>query len=216
MKNYKNWIELYERRAAISNDIRDASGYNHPLAQLTEQGLDFLVDRITKVLGLAPADRMLDLGCGVGLITEHLIDKTDLVVGLDANINMLNLASRNVREKTILIVGMADELPFLDKTFDKILSHSVFQLFPSLKYAEKVLSEIKRVLKKGGKCLIMDVCDIEKKEQYLKVKNLEQHNLQRLFYDRKWFTNRIPEAKILDLEVPSYKNSKYRFSVLIS
>lgn len=57
--------------------------------------------------------------------------------------------------------------------------------------------------------------DIDKKELYLKVKVPDTHNLKRIFYNRAWFIDLVPNARIFERKIPNYKNSQFRFNVLI-
>lgn len=125
------------------------------------------------------------------------------------------IGNADKESKFVKVVAMADCLPFPDKSFDKIFCHSIFQYFPNYKYAARVIKEMLRVLCNGGKCLIMDVPDIEKKESYFKVKTPDSHNLKRRFYNKEWFINLVPNTRILRHRIPNYKNSHFRFNVLI-
>lgn len=207
---YRDWVDYYSRRGESASSVRQKSGYSHRLAQITDKGLEYLVGKIALLLNLQPTDRLLDVGCGAGLITNQLIRRVNTLVGLDANLSMLEHASLSIQR----VAGLADQLPFQVNFFDKILSHSVFQLFPDLDYAKKAINGMKRVTGEHGTILIMDILDTAKLEEYNRVKPDENHNLQRLAYDREWFRRVLPEAQIFDLDVPDYLNSQFRFSVL--
>ena len=212
-KLYKDWVEYYRIRGLKGGDIKEVSGYAHGLAQLTTRGLKSIAKVARESLGLNPRDVLLDVGCGAGLLTDKLVDKVDIVVGIDANSEMIGNAGKESR--FVKVVAMADCLPFPDESFDKIFCHSVFQYFPNYKYAAKVITEMLRVLRGGGRCLIMDIPDIDKKELYFSIKIPEGHNLKRIFYSKTWFTNLIPGSKIFERRIPDYKNSQFRFDVLI-
>lgn len=210
---YKDWVEYYRIRGLKKGEIKEVSGYAHGLAQLTERGLKSITKVTRTSLSLNPNDTLLDVGCGAGLLTDKLANFVDVTVGTDANSEMIGNASKN--SKFIKVIAMADYLPFPDESFDKIFCHSVFQYFPDYKYASKVIKEMLRVLRSRGKCLIMDVPDIEKKELYLKAKVPDTHNLRRLFYKKAWFIDLVSNARIFERKIPNYKNSQFRFNVLI-
>lgn len=211
MEIYQDWIDYYRRKGATEANPAKISGYDHGLAQLTERGLADLTSKITNLLSLHPVDRVLDVGCGTGLITNQLVSKTTSLFGIDANYEMIKHAS----EKITRVVAAADRLPFANSLFNKVLCHSIIQYFPSHECTAQAIQEMIRVLQKPGLCLIMDVPDIERKEEYLRAKTPDAHNLQRLFYDRRWFSDLFPGSQIFDLEIADYLNSRYRFSVLI-
>lgn len=212
-KSYKDWVEYYQVRGLKGGDIKEVSGYTHDLAQLTERGLKNITKIARTYLNLSPNDRLLDLGCGAGLITNKLVDDVNIVVGVDASSGMIENADR--KSKFIKVIAMADNLPFPNESFNKIFCHSVFQYFPNYKYATKVIKEMLRTLCSEGKCLIMDIPDIDEKESYFKVKTPDKHNLKRRFYNKSWFINLVPNARIFKQEIPDYKNSQFRFNVLI-
>lgn len=210
---YKDWIEYYRVRGAKGGDLREISGYSHGLAQLTEEGLADITGTARNVLGLKNTDRLLDVGCGVGLLTQQLVGDVEIVVGLDANPEMMTNARGD--SGFARVAGMADRLPFDISTFDKIFCHSIFQYFPDYEYAASVVKEMVRVLRPGGKCLIMDVPDIAKKGAYSDIKTPDSHNLERLFYNKDWFLQVTPNSHVFEQTIRDYDNSKFRFNVLI-
>lgn len=83
--------------------------------------------------------RILDLGCGTGIIHELYPELK--VHGLDISLDML---SHNQGTWTL---GSAMEIPFPDRSFDYVVCRSLLHHLPD---AKKGMSEIKRVLKPGG------------------------------------------------------------------
>ncbi|KYK34166.1 MAG: class I SAM-dependent methyltransferase [Theionarchaea archaeon] len=82
--------------------------------------------------------RILDLGCGTGLLAEYLQRN---VIGVDISLNMLKKAKTKER----VIRADMDFLPFRTSVFDAVLSFTSVQNLPSLDY---VFKEVRRVLKK--------------------------------------------------------------------
>lgn len=106
---------------------------------------------------LAPADKVLDLGCGEGRhsITAYLKEGVD-VYALDLSMNDLLTAKTRFGEfediadesRTVNFIcssGLA--LPFADASFDKVVCAEVLEHIPDY---QSVLKEINRVLKPGG------------------------------------------------------------------
>lgn len=108
-------------------------------------------------LGLRPSDKLLDLGCGEGRHSISAFLKSDIqVVGLDLSAKDLatakgRLTDFNIHadkiERCSFIQGSGFTLPFADHTFDQVICSEVLEHI--IEY-EKVLGEIKRVLKPGG------------------------------------------------------------------
>jgi|GEM_PF-1093565 len=83
--------------------------------------------------------RILDLGCGTGLLQEFLQQK---IYGVDISFHML----KRSRTKESVIQADIDFLPFRDSVFDAVLSFTSLQCLPSLDY---IFEEVRRVLKRG-------------------------------------------------------------------
>lgn len=209
---YINWIDYWERRGKRrEGDLKKMSGYDHKLARLPESSLKRLVSSIVEKLEITENDRILDVGCGAGVITTPLSIYASETVGVDASFSMIQHVTKRIKK----VVGEANRLPFIDCEFDKILCHSIFQYFPSLDYARKVTQEMYRVCKNNGIIFIVDIPDRKKREAYLRVKQPNDHNLKRLFYTKEFFWDLFPDATVFNHELEGYENAKYRFNVVI-
>lgn len=101
---------------------------------------------------IMPNSLILDLGCGP-YFSDWAHDSAGKavkckVIGIDSSRELLKIAEKK-GIKTVL--GKAESLPFDDYYFDCIFSITAMQNFDDL---EKAASEIKRVLKKDGFCVI--------------------------------------------------------------
>ena len=93
------------------------------------------------------ASKVLDVGCGTGLLTRHI--KGEIVLGLD--INNWNLKrTREHAPKTEVILGDAESLPIRLESIDIIVCTEVLE---HLLHPEEVLSEMVRVLRPRGKII---------------------------------------------------------------
>jgi ubiquinone/menaquinone biosynthesis C-methylase UbiE len=108
---------------------------------------------VADAAGLRTGDRVLDVGCGTGVLTREArrrVGPDDRVVGLDLNEGMLAVAART--EPTIeWRPGDATSLPFDDQSFDAIVSQFALMYFPDRTAA---LREAWRVLAPGGRLAI--------------------------------------------------------------
>jgi SAM-dependent methyltransferase len=106
---------------------------------------------LRRVLALAPR-RVLDLGCGTGLLATRLrraLPDTE-IVGCDFSRGMLTRAA--AREHRVRWVrGDAQRLPFASESFEAALSTQAFHWFPD---PEAALRELHRVLAPGGTLLV--------------------------------------------------------------
>jgi len=96
--------------------------------------------------------RALDLGCGPGTISEHLLRLSDEVWGVDTSAGMIDLASKRINHTQFahrlhFEVGTAEKLRFPDGYFDLVFCVGVLRYLDSV---EEGIQEIHRVLKPGG------------------------------------------------------------------
>lgn len=105
--------------------------------------------------------KVLDIGCGSGHLLEVLSKYFDECYGIDNAEKMIELAEKNNPDFK-LICGNAEKLPYEDEYFDYVVTHTTFHHLNK----EKATGEAKRVLKKGGKLVIVDV--VLKKNKFRK------------------------------------------------
>ena len=96
---------------------------------------------------LLPAGRTLDLGSGTGAAAPVL--RNGVVVALDPVAQMLALSSIPHR-----VVGVGEQLPFADSSFDAVFSAYVFRNLTSV---QQTVAEINRVLRPGGAAAVVDL-----------------------------------------------------------
>jgi SAM-dependent methyltransferase len=115
----------------------------------------------TAVAELREGEIVLDLGSGGGIdviLSAKRVGPTGAAYGLDMTDEMLALAQRNVRESGLLNVhllkGVIEQIPLPADSVDVVISNCVINL--SVDKA-KVLTEISRVLKSGGRIGISDI-----------------------------------------------------------
>lgn len=102
-------------------------------------------------------DFIIEIGCGNGFLLERLIHKKPkfgLVVGLDICFNaLLNAKKRVGLNNLILIQADSNNLPFIDKSFNNVLTQGVLH---HIKSAKITLKEMNRIIKKEGIITIQD------------------------------------------------------------
>jgi 2-polyprenyl-6-hydroxyphenyl methylase/3-demethylubiquinone-9 3-methyltransferase len=105
---------------------------------------------VTESLAPLAGRRVLDLGCGKGRFARALIERGADVVGIDLSAAMLRDAAGTDRVR-----ASARRLPFGTGQFDGVIAVEVFEhLAP--RSVDDVCSEIRRVLRPGGKLVIVD------------------------------------------------------------
>jgi len=111
--------------------------------------------RILDLMGPVAGRRVLDLGCGDGLLTSTLAERGAWAVGIDADRAVLEVANRHLvsgaRARPRFIEGRLEELPFPAATFDVVVVVTVLCLVPDRTTA---IREAARVLRPGGRLII--------------------------------------------------------------
>ena len=103
-------------------------------------------------LGIRPAGRALDFGCGIGRLTQALANQFDEVVGVDVAAPMIEQAKNYNRfgERCRYLVNATDDLrQFENASFDFVFSVIVLQHVGTA-LAMRYISEFVRVLRPGG------------------------------------------------------------------
>jgi len=96
---------------------------------------------------------VLDLGCGTGLLFEHLGGSVGLLVGLDISRGILREAKKRVKRfpRVHLVRGDADFTPFAHGVFDGVFAVTLLQNMPK---PASTLHEMKRVGKRDSVAVV--------------------------------------------------------------
>jgi SAM-dependent methyltransferase len=110
---------------------------------------------------LKKGEVVLDLGCGAGLdlyFYAKAVGEDGKICGLDISEDMVNKAVNNMKtigiDNVIIKCGSSDNLPFEDNYFDIVASNGIYNLSPD---KEKVMKEVFRVLKPGGRTVFCEI-----------------------------------------------------------
>ncbi|SRR6266536_1424121 len=108
------------------------------------------VPRLLRHARVKAGDRLLDVGCGTGVVSITAARQGAHATGLDLTPELLERARENARISEVSIEfreGDAESLPFEDSSFDVVLSQFGHIFAPR---PEVAVSEMLRVLKPGG------------------------------------------------------------------
>lgn len=171
------WRDMYEHLYSGGGDERtsderheardpefDIIGWNssytgEPLsrAEMREQ-VEATVGRIAALRG----QRILEIGCGTGLLLLRLAGECERYVGTDFSAAALERVACVVRERSWKHVELyerdaADLTNFDPNSFDVVVLNSVVQYFPDVDYLRRVLEGACRMVRPGGHVFIGDV-----------------------------------------------------------
>ncbi len=101
--------------------------------------------------GLSRPLRILDVGCGVGLVEERLTASSPmgLLAGIDLNCEDLSIACGRQLPSCLYAQASGMDLPFADASFDAVFTICTLHHVPPAHRA-RVLAEMHRVLKPSG------------------------------------------------------------------
>jgi len=119
---------------------------------------DRVFQRLIKILSPKPGEKLLDAGCGYCFHAIRLARSGLQVTGVDFSDVALRRGAENIqhagtRDQILLQTGDLLNLPFSPRTFDYVHCWGVLMHVPQL---ETALDELIRVLKPGGKLIIME------------------------------------------------------------
>lgn len=152
--------------------------YAQPDKKFLKQAFDSIspvYDRLNQVLSFGNAERwrkkaakillkesgfspetILDLGCGSGKFIECFLKEKawSHAVGVDFSSQMLKKARENINGNVLWLEGDFDNLPFLDSSFDLVISAFTLR---SVQNMPVFLERIHRLLKSGGRLGLLEL-----------------------------------------------------------
>ena len=153
-----------EHQAAILEQFtRQAVPFSQQQAHSQEAFLNLLLE----MSAVGPADDVLDVACGPGLVATALAAKARHVTGIDLTPAMIARAQEIQQEKGLTNLtwqtGNVLPLPFPDASFALVVSRYSFHHFLDPK---AVLVEMVRVCRPGGRVLLADVTMAPEKRDF--------------------------------------------------
>ena len=109
---------------------------------------------LVNCFGIEPGEKILDVGCGEGVLVPYLLDRlgpSGFVVELDNSLEMLKGAARKSARQIQCVWAGVEMLPLVDADFDRVIC---FASFPHFANPVKALKQIHRVLKSAGTLVI--------------------------------------------------------------
>ena len=162
----QQWQALYDQtyeHSTPGDRTLNLSGWNssytnEPLPQSDLR--EWLDDRVSQILSYQPR-RVLELGCGSGMLLFRIAPQTEQYWGTDLSpVSIRDLQQQLTIEPLPQVkLSQRQAIDFGDLTarFDMVIINSVVQHFPSLDYFQSVLEQALQVTEAGGQIFIGDV-----------------------------------------------------------
>lgn len=158
----------------MQSDTQDQSAARHFYDRISH-AYDLLADadeheareRSLKLLAAKPGEAVLEIGFGTGhslIALAKAVGPTGKVCGVDISEGMRKVAGERLKKEGVgsavdLRVAAVPPLPWPDASFDAVTLSFTLELFPPGDIP-RVLSEIKRVLKPGGRLSLASMAKV--------------------------------------------------------
>ena len=170
------WSEIfnaYYKRTHMDGHAMNFSGWNssydgNPIPE--DQMQEWLENTIRLIHRIRPK-KVLEVGCGTGLIVNRIAPLTDLYYAMDISeeaISLLSTIHADILNKSLILeIREAKDFSGVpDENFDLVIINSVAQYFPNRNYFLEVIHSSVRALKGNGAILIGDVRDLSLLEEF--------------------------------------------------
>lgn len=116
--------------------------------------------RVVSLIGLRRGDHVVDVACGTGTLATMMagyVGPEGQVVGIDFSPRMIELARRKATMPQLTFrQAQAEDIPYPGGSFDKAtITYGLHEMFRAGR--RKTLDEIHRVLKPGGRLIVVDI-----------------------------------------------------------
>jgi ubiquinone/menaquinone biosynthesis C-methylase UbiE len=125
-----------------------------------------VLEKIRAATAPKKTERILDLGCGPGIVSAALAPHAREVVGFDLTPEMLEKARQRCEKAGLsnlrFELGRAEQLPFAEGTFDAVVTRLTLHHFPD---PRQVMAEMVRVTRPAGRVVVADVVSSENADE---------------------------------------------------
>lgn len=146
--------DQWQRNPAGTTRVEEVQGTPAFYREMTRQRYEVQPWHPALLRSFAPRGRLLEIGCGAGTDHAVLAESASSTIGVDLAHRGASLTTGRLRlegRSGGAMVADAESLPFGDGTFDEIYSFGVIH---HTDHPERIVAEMKRVLRPGGRFLV--------------------------------------------------------------
>ena len=164
------WDETYREEVSSPEPAFNIIGWNssytgQPIA--AEEMKEWVERTVERILSLRPR-RVLEIGCGTGLLLFRIAPHSESYHGTDLSQKALDYLSQQMvspsgsYQNVTMSQQQADDFAGLDPgAYDTVILNSVVQYFPSVEYLVRVLEGAAKVVKPGGAIFLGDLRSLQ-------------------------------------------------------
>ena len=157
---------------------------------------------LANLIHLQPNQSLLDVGCGTGIFLEIFAKKDSnlKLCGVDISSEMVSVAKNKFTDfpNINITLGSVSKLPYGMNQFNYVVCANSFHHHPD---SEKSISEMVRVLKPGGKLLILDgFTDGNFRKKFWKRENKQHYEGKVFRYSKKEMLHLFKQVGLINIE----------------
>ena len=149
---------------------------------------------------IQPYESVLDIGCGTGQTAAFLAQRFQCqVTAVDNHPIMLKKARErfeSIDSPILVIEGDAQNLKLTDNSFDLIIAESVI----SFTTISKTLNELSRVLKSGGRLILIEMTAEQSLSEEIRKKASSLYGINEILNEQEW-KSKLQQAGFTQIEI---------------
>lgn len=187
---------------SLTNSRREYWGCQTPMGRYR---MKMRSELIKKFINTKKGARILDLGCGLGSLTQHFKTIKAKVIGVDISPQSIAYAKKHIKSANITFrVQSAHNLGFTDNYFDAVIGNGILHHLD----LKKALPEILRILKPGGKIFFVEP-NLINPEIYLErkvplLRKLVGNSPDETAFSRWWIKKTLKKYRFKNVEASTF------------